>query len=163
MPEFVLHILKMNLIAAVILLLTELFSRLSRGRYASGWKYWVWFAVAVFLLVPVKLPSGRLPQLTVNFVVEQPVKTADSNLLAAQKEVEVSQQTSAQTVQQTFHSHEIQLRKLLSASPLTSCCVFLARSGLPGLCFSGLWAWPAIIWRSTGFIAGACRWTMRIS
>ena len=85
MPEFVLHILKMNLIAAVILLLTELFSRLSRGRYASGWKYWVWFAVAVFLLVPVKLPSGRLPQLTVNFVVEQPVKTADSNLLAAQK------------------------------------------------------------------------------
>lgn len=61
MPEFVLHILKMNLIAAVILLLTELFSRLSRGRYASGWKYWVWFAVAVFLLVPVKLPSGRLP------------------------------------------------------------------------------------------------------
>ena len=49
MPEFVLHILKMNLIAAVILLLTELFSRLSRGRYASGWKYWVWVAVAVFL------------------------------------------------------------------------------------------------------------------
>ncbi len=48
MPEFVLHILKMKLIAAVILLLTELFSRLSRGRYASGWKYWVWFAVAVF-------------------------------------------------------------------------------------------------------------------
>ena len=111
MPEFVLHILKMNLIAAVILLLTELFSRLSRGRYASGWKYWVWFAVAVFLLVPVKLPSGRLPQLTVNFVVEQPVKTADSNLLAAQKEAEVSQQTSAQTVQQTFHSHEIQLKE----------------------------------------------------
>lgn len=111
MPEFVLHILKMNLIAAVILLLTELFSRLSRGRYAFGWKYWVWFAVAVFLLVPVKLPSGRLPQLTVNFVVEQPVKTADSNLLAAQKEAEVSQQTSAQTVQQTFHSHEIQLKE----------------------------------------------------
>lgn len=111
MPEFVLHILKMNLIAAVILLLTELFSRLSRGRYASGWKYWVWFAVAVFLLVPVKLPSGRLPQLTVNFVVEQPVKTADSNLLAAQKEAEVSQQISAQTVQQTFHSHEIQLKE----------------------------------------------------
>ena len=68
MPEFVLHILKMNLIAAVILLLTELFSRLSRGRYAFGWKYWVWFALAVFLLVPVKLPSGRLPQLTGNFI-----------------------------------------------------------------------------------------------
>ena len=33
------------------------------------------------------------------------------NLLAAQKEAEVSQQTSAQTVQQTFHSHEIQLKE----------------------------------------------------
>ena len=31
MPEFVLHILKMNLIAAVILLLTELFPDLAEG------------------------------------------------------------------------------------------------------------------------------------
>ncbi len=38
-----------------------------------------------------------------------------------------------------------------------SCCVFFGEIWLPGLCFSGLWAWPAIIWRSTGFIAGACR------
>ncbi len=138
MPEFVLHILKMNLIAAVILLLTELFSRLSRGRYAFGWKYWVWFAVAVFLLVPVKLPSGRLPQLTVNFVVEQPVKTVDSNLLAAQKEAEVSQQTSAQTVQQTFHSHEIQLKEIPFGLTFDQLLRLFGEIWLAGALFLGL-------------------------
>ena len=134
MPEFVLHILKMNLIAAVILLLTELFSRLSRGRYASGWKYWVWFAVAVFLLVPVKLPSGRLPQLTVNFIVEEPVKTTDSNLLAAQKEAEVSQQT----VQQTFHSHEIQLKETPFGFTFDQLLCLFGEIWLAGALFLGL-------------------------
>ena len=156
MPEFVLHILKMNLIAAVILLLTELFSRLSRGRYASGWKYWVWFAVAVFLLVPVKLPSGRLPQLTVNFIVEEPVKTTDSNLLAAQKEAEVSQQT----VQQNFHGHEIQLKETPFGFTFDQLLCLFGEIWLAGALFLGL---VGLVRRSTGFTAGACRWTMRIS
>ena len=57
MAEFALHILKLNIISAVVIFLVLGLSVLLKNRFTARWKYVVWLAVAVSLLVPVRLPS----------------------------------------------------------------------------------------------------------
>lgn len=57
MAEFALHILKLNIISAVVIFLVLVLSVLLKNRFTARWKYVVWLAVAVSLLVPVRLPS----------------------------------------------------------------------------------------------------------
>lgn len=60
MAEIMFHVVKTNLIAAVIILLTVLLSRLTKQKYSLKWKYFMWMAVSVFLLIPVNV-SNRSP------------------------------------------------------------------------------------------------------
>lgn len=62
MVAYVFNILKMNMIAAVIVFLVIFISRLTKKKYSLKWKYYMWLAVSVFLLVPV------------NFSAESPVR-----------------------------------------------------------------------------------------
>ncbi len=71
MAAFTLHILKMNLIAAGVILLVSLLARLIKENSASGWKYWTWFAVGVFLLVPVRIPAGNVVRVRIEAPREQ--------------------------------------------------------------------------------------------
>lgn len=57
MAEFALHILKLNIISAVVIFLVMGLSVLLKNRFTARWKYVVWLAVAVSLLFPVRLPS----------------------------------------------------------------------------------------------------------
>lgn len=57
MAEFALHILKLNIISAVIIFLVMGLAVVLKNRFTARWKYVVWFAVAVSLLIPVRLPS----------------------------------------------------------------------------------------------------------
>ena len=57
MAEFALHILKLNIISAVVIFLVLGLSVLLKNRFTARWKYVVWLAVAVSLLVPARLPS----------------------------------------------------------------------------------------------------------
>ena len=57
MAEFALHVLKLNIISAVVIFLVLGLSVLLKNRFTARWKYVVWLAVAVSLLVPVWLPS----------------------------------------------------------------------------------------------------------
>lgn len=57
MAEFALHVLKLNIISAVVIFLVLGLSVLLKNRFTARWKYVVWLAVAVSLLVPVRLPS----------------------------------------------------------------------------------------------------------
>lgn len=57
MAEFALHILKLNIISAVIIFLVLGLAVVLKNRFTARWKYVVWFAVAVSLLIPVRLPS----------------------------------------------------------------------------------------------------------
>lgn len=58
MAEFALHILKLNIISAVVIFLVLGLSVLLKNRFTARWKYVVWLAVAVSLLVPARLPSN---------------------------------------------------------------------------------------------------------
>ena len=58
MEIFVLHILKLNIIAAVIILLVKLLAILFKGQVSARWKYIIWLLIALSLCVPVRLPAN---------------------------------------------------------------------------------------------------------
>lgn len=58
MEVFVLHILKLNIIAAVVILLVRVLAILFKGRVSARWKYFIWLLLAVTLCVPVRLPAN---------------------------------------------------------------------------------------------------------
>ena len=58
MEVFVLHILKLNIIAAVVILLVRVLAILFKGRVSARWKYFIWLLLAVTLCVPVHLPAN---------------------------------------------------------------------------------------------------------
>lgn len=73
MVAYIFHILKMNVIAAAVIVLAVLTARFTKKKYSAKWKYFMWMAIAIFLLVPVNFsgksficiqidePSERLP------------------------------------------------------------------------------------------------------
>ena len=58
MEIFVLHILKLNIIAAVMILLVKLFAILFKGQVSARWKYFIWLLIALSLCIPVRLPAN---------------------------------------------------------------------------------------------------------
>ena len=57
MEVFVLHILKLNIIAAVVILLVKVLAALLKGKVSARWKYVIWLIVAVSLTFPLQLPA----------------------------------------------------------------------------------------------------------
>ena len=57
MEVFVLHILKLNIIAAVVILLVKVLAAVLKGKVSARWKYVIWLIVAVSLTVPLQLPA----------------------------------------------------------------------------------------------------------
>lgn len=58
MVIFVLHILKLNIIATCIILIVKLFATLLKGKVSARWKYFIWLLVTVNLLIPVQFSSN---------------------------------------------------------------------------------------------------------
>ena len=58
MEVFILHILKLNIIAAVVILLVKVLATLFKGRVSARWKYLIWLLITISLCVPVRLPEN---------------------------------------------------------------------------------------------------------
>ena len=58
MEVFILHILKLNVIAAVVILLVKVLPTLFKGRVSARWKYLIWLLITISLCVPVRLPAN---------------------------------------------------------------------------------------------------------
>ena len=58
MEVFILHILKLNIIAAVVILLVKVLATLFKGRVSARWKYFIWLLITISLCVPVRLPEN---------------------------------------------------------------------------------------------------------
>ena len=54
----VLHILKLNIIAAIVILLVKVLATLFKGRVSARWKYFIWLLITISLCVPVRLPAN---------------------------------------------------------------------------------------------------------
>ena len=45
MEVIILHILKLNIIAAVVILLVKVLATLFKGRVSARWKYFIWLLI----------------------------------------------------------------------------------------------------------------------
>ena len=90
MEIFVLHILKLNIIAAVIILLVKLLAILFKGQVSARWKYIIWLLITVSLCIPVRLPANftlvdfktKQPWLNVDFANVTTTEMAATRVLA---------------------------------------------------------------------------------
>ena len=76
MEVFVLHILKLNIIAAVIILLVKLLAILFKGQVSARWKYIIWLLITVSLCIPVRLPANFT---LVDFKVQRSIQQNEQN------------------------------------------------------------------------------------
>ena len=58
MEVIILHILKLNIIAAIVILLVKVLATLFKGRVSARWKYFIWLLITISLCVPVRLPEN---------------------------------------------------------------------------------------------------------
>lgn len=56
--RFSFYILKLNVIAAVVILLVKVLATLFKGRVSARWKYLIWLLITINLCVPVRLPAN---------------------------------------------------------------------------------------------------------
>ena len=47
MEVLVLHILKLNIIAAIVILLVKVLATLFKGRVSARWKYFIWLLITI--------------------------------------------------------------------------------------------------------------------
>ena len=79
MADFLLYILKINLLAAAVILLTAMVSRNLARKYSVRWKYRIWLALAILLLLPMHVPdSWNVVEIHVPAVFS--IKTQQTNL-----------------------------------------------------------------------------------
>ena len=76
MEVFVLHILKLNIIAAVVILLVKLLAILFKGQVSARWKYIIWLLITVSLCIPVRLPANFT---LVDFKVQRSIQQNEQN------------------------------------------------------------------------------------
>ena len=76
MEFFVLHILKLNIIAASVILLVRLLAVLFKGRVSARWKYFIWLLITVSLCIPVRLPVNLT---LVDFKVQRNIQQNEQN------------------------------------------------------------------------------------
>ncbi|MBR3276279.1 MAG: M56 family metallopeptidase [Eubacterium sp.] len=73
---FILEMLKFNILAAIVILITLLISRILKNKYSVRWKYWTWLFIAVLLLLPFHFTALR-PVIRVNVPRETSAQMAD--------------------------------------------------------------------------------------
>ena len=61
MITFTFHIIKLNVLSALMICLTMLLGRITRKHYALQWKYWIWLLTALLLLYAASLTTHQQP------------------------------------------------------------------------------------------------------
>lgn len=61
MEQFTFHIIRTNIIAAVFIIFVQILAYHIKGKYSSMWKYFMWLAISVSLLIPVNPFNGISP------------------------------------------------------------------------------------------------------
>lgn len=105
MADFLLYILKINLLAAAVILLTAMVSRNLARKYSVRWKYRIWLTLAVLLLLPMHVPeSWNVVEIHVPAVFS--IKIQQSNLLQETGMAESRDPEAAGTQQEVLLSSD---------------------------------------------------------
>lgn len=57
MADFLLYVFKLNVLAALLIVLVLCVSKFLSKKYSVWWRSWIWLAVSLVLLVPVQIPD----------------------------------------------------------------------------------------------------------
>ena len=103
MADFLLYILKINLLAAAVILLTAMVSRNLARKYSVRWKYRIWLALAILLLLPMHVPDS-LNVVEIHVPADFSIKTQQTNLPQETGMAESADPETAGTQQEVLRS-----------------------------------------------------------
>lgn len=141
MADFLLYVFKLNVLAALLIVLVLCVSKFLSKKYSVWWRSWIWLAVSLALLVPVQIPDYW------NVVhIQIPQQVTEERVPAVKEEVRVQGQEAAGETLPTKNS--------LAASESTDLLENTSQFREQGIQMPSLYQMLAVVWLAAAALYG---------
>lgn len=141
MADFLLYVFKLNVLAALLIVLVFGVSRFLSKKYSVWWRSWIWLAVSLALLVPVQIPDYW------NVIhIQIPQQVTEERVPAVREEVRVQGQEAAGETLPTENS--------LAASESTDLLENTSQFREQGIQMPSVYQMLAVVWMAVAALYG---------
>ena len=141
MADFLLYVLKLNVLAALLIVLIMSVSGFLSKKYSVWWRSWIWLAVSLVLLVPVQTPDYW------NAIhIQIPQQVTEERVPAVNEEVRVQGQEGT--------GENLSTENSLAASESTDLPENTAQSRKQGIHMPSLYQILAVVWLAVAALYG---------
>lgn len=141
MAGFLLYVFKLNVLAALLIVLVFGVSRFLSKKYSVWWRSWIWLAVSLILLVPVQIPDYW------NVIhIQIPQQVTEERVPAVREEVRVQGQEAAGETLPTENS--------LAASESTDLPENTSQFREQGIQMLSVYQMLAVVWLAAAVLYG---------
>lgn len=141
MAGFLLYVFKLNVLAALLIVLVLCVSRFLSKKYSVWWRSWIWLAASLALLVPVQIPDYW------NVVhIQIPQQVTEERVPAVREEVRVQGQEAAGETLPTENS--------LAASESTDLPENTSQFREQGIQMLSVYQMLAVVWLAAAVLYG---------
>ena len=141
MADFLLYVFKLNVLAALLIVLVFGVSRFLSKKYSVWWRSWIWLAVSLVLLVPVQIPDYW------NVIhIQIPQQVTEERVPAVREEVRVQGQEAAGETLPTENS--------LAASESTDLLENTSQFREQGIQMPSVYQMLAVVWMAVAALYG---------
>lgn len=141
MADFLLYVFKLNVLAALLIVLVFGVSRFLSKKYSVWWRSWIWLAVSLVLLVPVQIPDYW------NVIhIQIPQQVTEERVPAVKEEVRVQGQEAAEETLPTENS--------LAASESTDLPENTSQFREQGIQMPSVYQMLAVVWLAVAALYG---------
>lgn len=141
MADFLLYVFKLNVLAALLIVLVFGVSKFLSKKYSVWWRSWIWLAVSLVLLVPVQIPDYW------NVIhIQIPQQVTEERVPAVREEVRVQGQEAAGETLPTENS--------LAASESTDLPENTTQFREQGIQMPSLYLMLAMVWLAAAALYG---------
>lgn len=141
MADFLLYVFKLNVLAALLIVLVFGVSRFLSKKYSVWWRSWIWLAVSLILLVPVQIPDYW------NVIhIQIPQQVTEERVPAVREEVRVQGQEAAGETLPTENS--------LAASESTDLPENTSQFREQGIQMPSVYQMLAVVWLAVAALYG---------
>ena len=141
MADFLLYVFKLNVLAALLIVLVFGVSRFLSKKYSVWWRSWIWLAVSLILLVPVQIPDYW------NVIhIQIPQQVTEERVPAVREEVRVQGQEAAGETLPTENS--------LAASESTDLLENTSQFREQGIQMLSVYQMLAVVWLAAAALYG---------
>ena len=141
MAGFLLYVFKLNVLAALLIVLVFGVSRFLSKKYSVWWRSWIWLAVSLILLVPVQIPDYW------NVIhIQIPQQVTEERVPAVREEVRVQGQEAAGETLPTENS--------LAASESTDLPENTSQFREQGIQMPSVYQMLAVVWLAAAALYG---------